>query len=151
MISKSRIFLPRSNLKIYLPNQLMLAASFFFAICYVAGKVISILFLFWGSAKMQASALSLVFKLPELIFLKAHNLINQWTQSTPRLEFTQAINPNIGHHWPWEHQIKHSKEHSNQVLCQEHSINTIICGTIWQQTKEKLQPKAPNHTTTRVC
>jgi hypothetical protein len=71
----------------------MLAVSFFFAICYVADEVISILLRFQGSVKMQASILSLVFKLAELIFIKAHNSINKETQSTPRLEFT--------HNWGW--------------------------------------------------
>jgi hypothetical protein len=66
-----------SNLQIFLPNQLMLAASFFFAMCYAADEVISILLCFQGSVKMQTSTLSLVFKLAELIFIKAHNSINQ--------------------------------------------------------------------------
>jgi hypothetical protein len=55
----------------------MLATSFFFAICYVAGEVMSILFCFQGSVKMQARTLSMVFKLAELVFIKAHNSINQ--------------------------------------------------------------------------
>jgi hypothetical protein len=55
----------------------MLAASFFFVICYVADEVISILLCFQGSVRMQASILSLVLKLAELIFIKAHNSIKQ--------------------------------------------------------------------------
>ncbi len=46
-----------------------------------------------------------------------------------------ATNLNVILTWPWEHQIQYSKEHGNQVLCQEHSINTIICGTIGSKTK----------------
>jgi hypothetical protein len=75
-IKIKNIFLQRSNLQIFLPNQLMLASSFFFAICYVAGEVISKLLCFQESLRMQASILSLVFKLAELIFIKAHNSIN---------------------------------------------------------------------------
>ena len=46
----------------------MLAAFSFFTICYVAGEVISIVLCLQGSVRMQATILSLVFKLTELMF-----------------------------------------------------------------------------------
>ncbi len=46
-----------------------------------------------------------------------------------------ATNSNICHYWSQENIMKYSKDFCNQVLCQEYSIDTIICGTINSKTK----------------
>ncbi len=76
---------------------------------------------------------------PVLILLETWNkkygrLLDQ-ASSTRSPQSFPATNPNVGHHWLWEHQMEYTKEHGNQVFCQEHFINTIICWTNGSKTK----------------
>ncbi len=61
-------------------------------------------------------------------------LLDQASSSQPPQSFSDT-NPNVCHHWSWEHQIENLEEHCNQVPCQEYSIDTIICGTIDSKTE----------------
>ncbi len=79
---------------------------------------------------------------PTSILLEIRNTTFGWlldhasASSSQPPQGLMTTNPNVGHHWPWEHQMEYSKkEHGNQVLCQEHYINTIICGTNSSKTK----------------
>ncbi len=65
---------------------------------------------------------------------KYGRLLDQASSIQPPQSFL-ATNPNVYHIWSCEHQIEYSKKHCNQVLCQEHSIDTIICGTIGSKAK----------------
>ncbi len=83
-----------------------------------------------------------------LILLQTQNtefgrLLDQASSSQPPQSFS-ATNLNLCHYWFREHQIEHSKEDCNQVLCQEHSIATIICTTVGSKTKNNCNQRRLN-------
>ncbi len=60
-------------------------------------------------------------------------LLDQASSSQPPQGFL-ATNPNVVHHRPGNIILNTPKEHINQVLYQDHSVDTIICGMIGSKT-----------------